>query len=60
MQKIKFLLLILVLLSSLVFSQSQQLFDEIGDLNLESGEILYNCRIGYRTFGKMNEDNKLV
>ncbi len=60
MQKIKFLLLILVLLSSLVFSQSQQLFDDIGDLNLESGEILYNCRIGYRTFGKMNEDKSNI
>lgn len=60
MQKIKFLLLILVLLSSIVFSQSQQLFDDVGDLNLESGEILYNCKIGYRTFGKINEDRSNI
>lgn len=60
MQKIKFLLLILVLLSSIVFPQSHQLFDDIGDLNLESGEILYNCKIGYRTFGKINEDRSNI
>ncbi len=60
MLKIKFLLLISVLLSSIVFSQSQQLFDDIGDLNLESGEILYNCKVGYRTFGKINEDRSNI
>lgn len=60
MQKIKLLLLIIVLFSSIVFSQSQQLFDDIGDLNLESGEILYNCNVGYRTFGKINEDRSNI
>ena len=54
MQKLK-LLLIFVFISSIIFSQSKQLFAEIGNLNLENGEILYDCTIGYRTFGKMNE-----
>jgi homoserine O-acetyltransferase len=26
----------------------------LGDLKLESGEVLRNCRIGYRTFGSLN------
>ncbi|MGA2185012.1 MAG: alpha/beta fold hydrolase [Bryobacteraceae bacterium] len=26
----------------------------LGDLKLESGEVLRNCRIGYRTFGTLN------
>ncbi|VAX23957.1 Homoserine O-acetyltransferase [hydrothermal vent metagenome] len=54
MQKFK-LLLIFVFISSIISSQSKQLFAEIGNLNLESGEVLYDCTIGYRTFGKMNE-----
>jgi len=54
MQKFK-LLLIFVFISSIISSQPKQLFAEIGNLNLENGEVLYDCTIGYRTFGKMNE-----
>jgi len=54
MQKSK-LLLIFVFISSIISSQPKQLFAEIGNLNLENGEVLYDCTIGYRTFGKMNE-----
>ncbi|MFB3827401.1 MAG: alpha/beta fold hydrolase [Bryobacteraceae bacterium] len=32
----------------------QQQFASLGDLKLESGEVLRDCRIGYRTFGKLN------
>jgi homoserine O-acetyltransferase len=31
-------------------------FAELGDFKLESGEVLRDCRIGYRTFGKLNDD----
>jgi homoserine O-acetyltransferase len=31
-------------------------FAEIGDFKLESGESIKNCRIGYRTFGKLNSE----
>jgi homoserine O-acetyltransferase len=34
-------------------AQQQQLAD-VGDLKLESGEVIRNCRIGYRTFGRLN------
>ena len=34
-------------------SQEQQ-FANLGDFKLESGEVLRDCRIGYRTFGQLN------
>ena len=47
----------------LIFSlsiQAQQQFAYLGDFKLESGEIIYNCKIGYRTFGKLNQNNSNV
>jgi homoserine O-acetyltransferase len=29
-------------------------FANLGDFHLESGEVLHDCRIGYRTFGHLN------
>jgi homoserine O-acetyltransferase/O-succinyltransferase len=29
-------------------------FADLGDFRLESGEVLHDCRIGYRTFGHLN------
>jgi homoserine O-acetyltransferase len=51
--KVVRILFLLALVGS-AYSQQQQ-FGEIGDLKLASGEILRQCRIGYRTFGHMNE-----
>jgi homoserine O-acetyltransferase len=31
-------------------------FAQLGDFNVESGEVIRDCRIGYRTFGKLNDD----
>jgi homoserine O-acetyltransferase len=41
------------------FAQQQQ-FASIGDLKLQNGGVIRNCRIGYRTFGKLNADNSNV
>jgi len=43
-------------------SVSDQLYGFIGDLKLQNGEILFDCELGYKTFGKMNEkkDNIIV
>ena len=41
------------------FSQQQQ-FAKLGDFKLESGEVLRDCRIGYRTFGPLNADKSNV
>ena len=41
----------------LTFSlQAQQQFANLGDFKLESGEVIYDCKIGYRTFGKLNDE----
>ncbi len=51
----KILTIIFIFLFS-IFSNAQsiQKFAEIGNFKLESGKIIESCRIGYRTFGKLN------
>jgi len=39
----------------LVSAQTLQ-FGELGDFKLESGEVIRDCRIGYRTFGTLNSN----
>src|ERR1041385_4816163 len=46
-------LLCLQLLALSAFAQEQQ-FANIGDLKLQNGGVIRDCRIGYRTFGKLN------
>ncbi len=56
----KFTLLILFLLFiNTAFSQEQK-FAKLGDFKLESGEVIRDCRIGYRTFGVMNADQSNI
>lgn len=60
MKRIKLVFFSLLLITSLVVAQSKQLFAEIGDLKLESGEILDDCKIGFRTFGIANAEKSNV
>lgn len=55
-------LIIFILFFFILFPplNGQQRFAELGDFKLESGEIIYNCKIGYRTFGALNEDKSNV
>lgn len=53
------LCLALQFLSVLALAQEQQ-FANIGDLKLQSGGIIRNCRVGYRTFGKLAADQSNV
>ena len=46
---------LLLLLAGSVFAQDQQ-FANLGDFKLTSGEVIRDCRIGYRIFGKLNVD----
>ena len=48
-------LLFLALLMNVAVAQDLQ-FAALGDFKLESGEVIRDCRIGYRTFGKLNAD----
>ena len=39
-----------------LFAQSEQQFAELGNFKLVSGESIYKCKVGYRTFGNLNAD----
>lgn len=59
MKKLKLIFSILALLSAMValaWAQSEQKFAELGNFKLESGEVIRNCKLGYRTFGTLNAD----
>jgi homoserine O-acetyltransferase len=47
--------------SSFSAAETQQ-FASLGDLNLSSGEVINDCQIGFRTYGKLNpaRDNVVV
>lgn len=49
----------LLLLPFSVFAQEQR-FAQLGDFKLESGEVLRDCRIGYRVIGQLNRDQSNV
>lgn len=44
----------------LLAQDTQQKFATLGDVKLVSGEILRDCRIGYRTYGQLNDDKSNV
>ena len=41
------------------FAQEQQ-FANIGDLKLQNGGVIRDCRVGFRTFGELNRDRSNV
>lgn len=43
-----------------ILAQSPQQFSNIGDLVLENNDTILNCRIGYRTIGKLKEDKSNI
>ena len=45
--------------TSFLTAQIQQ-FANLGDFKLDSGEVLRDCRIGYRTFGQLNAEESNV
>ena len=46
---------VLILFNTLL-AQSPQKFAQLGDFKLENGEVVRDCMIGYRTYGKLNAD----
>src|SRR6185437_3189403 len=54
---------LLIFISALSLAQSRtpsqtspQKFAVLGDFELQSGEVIHDCRLGYRTFGHLNSD----
>ncbi len=46
----------LLAFTSQVSAQNEQKFAELGDFKLESGEVIRDCKLGYRIFGALNAD----
>lgn len=57
MKKILTFSIFIFIISSVQFAQSQQKYSEIGNLKLVNGDVLEKCVIGFRTFGKLNQDS---
>jgi hypothetical protein len=49
-----------LLLVAVDTAAQEQQFAMFGDFSLESGEVLGDCRVGYRTFGTLNPDRSNV
>jgi homoserine O-acetyltransferase/O-succinyltransferase len=49
-----------ILILSAVASAQEQRFGQLGDFKLEDGAVIRDCRVGYRTFGKLNDDKSNV
>ena len=56
MLKRKLLFVFLLLFLQQSFAESVQQFGVLGDLKLQSGKILHDCKVGYRTFGSLNKE----
>ncbi|MDP1677312.1 MAG: alpha/beta fold hydrolase [Bacteroidota bacterium] len=50
------ILVLLCISVSLSYSNSHQQYSSIGNLALQSGDTLYDCSVGYRTFGVLNKE----
>jgi homoserine O-acetyltransferase len=49
--------LLALLFHHLAFAQDgQQQFAALGDFKLESGEVIHDCKVGYRTLGQLSSD----
>ena len=48
-------LLLVMFMTKAAGAQDQQ-YATLGDFKLESGEVIRDCRIGYRTYGRLNAD----
>jgi len=53
-------IIILCFLATSALADSPQQMASIGDLLLESGETVHNCKVGYRTAGTLNADRSNV
>lgn len=55
-KRLPFILFLVVFFTGALRAQSVQKFAEIGNFKLENGQVIKDCKIGYRTFGKLNAD----
>ncbi len=63
MKKFAFILwvnIIFFLFSINVFAEGELKFFELGNFTLENGSVIKDCKVGYRTYGRLNEDKSNV
>jgi homoserine O-acetyltransferase len=58
--KTKSLYTFIILFSIISEISAQQLYKNIGDLQIENGAVIQNCLVGYRTFGNLNSDSSNI
>ena len=57
MKNLSRVILLLIFFNLAALAQDgQQQFAALGDFKLESGDVIRDCRVGYRTFGQLNAD----
>lgn len=56
----RFIKIILLLCSTILFGSGNQEVMSIGDFQLENGHFIENCNIGYQRFGKTNHDSSNI
>jgi len=54
------LMFVLLFSTNLIFAQSELKLVSIGDFTTTNGSIIEDCKIGYRTIGKLNSDSSNV
>src|SRR5215813_5787748 len=54
------ILLVCVICGLPLLASAQQQFANIGNLKLQNGGVIRDCRVGYRTFGQLNADKSNV
>ncbi len=60
MRSLKLFVCVFFLFNVAFYAQGVQQFAAIGDLELENGQKVLDCKIGYRTFGKLNDDKSNI
>jgi homoserine O-acetyltransferase len=53
---ISIILLIFLATPAVVQAQGELLLADLGDFRLENGQVIKDCRVGYRTFGTLNKN----
>jgi len=48
--------LLIIYISGIVHGQGIQKFANLGDFPLENGQVIRECKLGYRTFGTLDEE----
>lgn len=55
-----FILLFVFTFTARIEAQSKQQFGDLGNFKLENGQVIKNCRVGYRTYGQIDQSHSNI